>query len=77
MRLRAATRANEAIRQRMRLHQGAKRVSSHPEGTPPPMDSGPGPENSGDRLASAPRHAIVSINGRDVDEEVLMRRKTA
>lgn len=78
-----ATRAKErgevetAIRQGMRLHPSAKRISSHPEVTPFVVEPDPGLPTNEDTAPNTPRRAIVSIDGRDVDEEFPMKHKTA
>jgi hypothetical protein len=62
----------------MRLNPDSKRVSSHPGTTAPvPLEPDSGMHTSEDNLPVSPRRAIVSINGRDVDEEYLMKPKSA
>jgi hypothetical protein len=61
-----------ALRQKMRLHPTGKRISSYPDLTSVIAETEDGTEY---RVAQT-RRAIVSINGEDVDEESLMKRKT-
>jgi hypothetical protein len=59
----------------MRLHPTGKRISSYPDATS--LVAEPEVETEiGEELVAHSRRAIVSINGKDVDEACLMKRKS-
>lgn len=65
--------AETAIRQRMRVHPDPQRISNHPNVSPVLLDSEP---EQAPKEARA-RKPIISINGKDVDEETLEKRDVA
>jgi hypothetical protein len=55
------------------VHETPKPMSSYPDVVPPVLE----PEAVISRRKETARRAIVSINGKDVDEEILMTREDA
>lgn len=59
-------------RERMRVHPRRKPMSSYPDVVPPAIEEEP--RSAILRAENPRRRAIVSINGRDVDEDELRKR---
>ena len=63
-----------ALRQKMRLHAEAKPTSSYPDVLPLLIEPDADPSEF---IRRPPRRPIVSIDGKDVDEQTLAERKIA